>query len=73
VSDIKVFHELVAEGVNGIFVQPENASALVEKLKTFISEKNNFNKSAIAAVTAEKYNFERIGKQFDDLYKKLPV
>ncbi|MEO6540523.1 MAG: glycosyltransferase [Ferruginibacter sp.] len=71
VSDIKVFHELVAEGVNGIFVEPENALALAEKLKDFSLEKNNFNNNAIAIATSEKYNFKKIGKQFADLYNKV--
>ncbi|MEO6253610.1 MAG: glycosyltransferase [Ferruginibacter sp.] len=39
VSDIKVFHELVTEGVNGIFVEPENALALAEKLKLLVCKK----------------------------------
>jgi glycosyltransferase involved in cell wall biosynthesis len=71
VSDIKVFHELVTEGVNGIFVEPENALSLAEKLKAFSQQKSNFNNTAIANAASEKYNFKKIGKQFTDLYNKV--
>jgi glycosyltransferase involved in cell wall biosynthesis len=72
VSDIKVFHELVTEGVNGIFVEPGNASALAEKLKAFCQQKNNFDNNAIADAASAKYNFKKIGKQFADLYEQMP-
>lgn len=71
VSDLKVFHEIVEEGVNGLFAAGENAEALAEKLKQFIVQKNIFDKTRIAAVSAEKYNFNKVGQQFLDLYNNL--
>ncbi len=73
VSNLEVFHEIIEEGVNGIFVEGENAAALGEKIKQFILQKNNFNKTAIAATAAEKYNYKKVGQQFSELYKKLGV
>lgn len=71
VSNLKVFHEIIEEGVNGFFVEGENPAALAEKLKEFILQKYTFDKAAIAASAAEKYNFKRVGQQFLDLYKKI--
>ena len=71
VSDIEVFHELVEEGVNGMFAEPENPKALAQKLKQFILQKNTFDKMAIADAAAQKYNFKIVGQQFLDLYKSI--
>ncbi len=71
VSNLKVFHEIIEEDVNGFFVEGENPAALAEKLKEFILQKYTFDKAAIAASAAEKYNFKRVGQQFLDLYKKI--
>lgn len=71
VSNLQVFHEIVDEGVNGVFVEGENPAALAEKLKQFILQMNTFDKTAIARFTAEKYNYKRVGQQFLDFYKKI--
>ena len=71
VSDIEVFHELVEEGVNGMFAETENPKALAQKLKQFILQKNTFDKMAIADAAAQKYNFKKVGQQFLDLYKSI--
>ncbi|MFZ1784713.1 MAG: glycosyltransferase [Ferruginibacter sp.] len=71
VSDLSVFHELVTEGINGIFAEGENPAALAEKLKQFIEQKNTFDKTGIANATAEKFSFGKVGKQFLDLYTNL--
>ena len=71
VSDIEVFHELVEEGENGIFVQENNPVLLAEKLKAFSKQKDRFNKQVIAEKTAAKYNYKKIGQQFIDLYTEL--
>ena len=71
VSDLEVFHEIIEEGVNGLFVEGENPVALAEKLKHFILQMNTFDKTGIARSAAEKYNFIRVGQQFLDLYKKI--
>lgn len=71
VSDIEVFHELIEEGRNGIFVKENAASALAEKLSAFIAQKNTFDKNTIAEAASAKYNFKRVGQQFIDLYDEL--
>ncbi len=73
VSDIDVFHEIIKQGVNGIFAESENPEALAEKLKDFISQKNNFDKISIAEATAGKYNFSKVGLSFFELYNRLLI
>lgn len=68
VSDLEVFHEIVQDGVNGIFVEGEHPRALAEKIKQFAKQKDNFDQNLIARTTAAKYNYERVGQQFMDLY-----
>lgn len=71
VSDIEVFHELIEEGNNGVFAEGNNPVALAEKLNTFILQKDRFEKNRIAETTAAKYNFEKVGRQFSELYNKV--
>lgn len=73
VSELEVFHEIVQEGVNGIFAAGENTEALAEKLKEFVKQKNKFEKKLIASHAAEKYNYKRTGQQFIELYKHVAV
>jgi len=54
VSELKVFHEIVEEGVNGIFAEGEDPVALAKKIKEFVEHKSNFNKNTIAVTAAEK-------------------
>ena len=71
VSNLDVFHEIVEEGVNGVFAEGENPEALAGKLKEFIAQKNSFDKKAIAATAAKKYNYKKIGQQFIYIYSNL--
>jgi glycosyltransferase involved in cell wall biosynthesis len=71
VSDIEVFHELIKDGNNGIFVKGNNPVTLAEALSTFMSKKNTFNKNDIAQTAAAKYNFKKVAQQFIDLYDKI--
>ncbi len=71
VSDLDVFHEIVEEGVNGVFAKGEDPEILAEKIKEFVAKKNRFNKNTIATTAAQKYNYKKVGEQFFDLYKKI--
>ena len=73
ISNLEVFHELIQEGINGMFVEGENPAALAEKIKEFILRKDTFNKTAIAATAAEKYNYKKVGQQFIELYNSVVV
>ena len=69
-SDIQVFHELIKENENGLFVQGDNSEELAKKLLKFMARELPFEKSRVAA-TATKYSYDRVGKQFVDLYDQL--
>jgi len=71
VSDLDVFHEIVEEGVNGVFAKGDDPEALADKIKEFVAKRNSFDKKAIAAIAAEKYNYKKVGQQFFDLYNKM--
>jgi glycosyltransferase involved in cell wall biosynthesis len=71
VSDIPVFHEIINEGENGFFAPGENAEALSKKITWFIEHRGEFSKKKIADNAKEKYNYEKVGKMFSDLYNVL--
>ena len=71
VSEQEVFHEIVEEGVNGIFAAGENDRALAEKLREFVKQKDKFDKELISANAADKYNYKKVGQQFVELYNKV--
>jgi glycosyltransferase involved in cell wall biosynthesis len=70
VSDIEVFHELIEEGVNGVFVKKDDLAALAEKMRLFINRKISFDKNAMARTAAAGYNFNEVGQRFLELYDK---
>ena len=70
VSDISVLRENVKEGFNGIFAAAENGVALSGQIAYFIENKTQFNKEEIARYTAEKFNYARVGAQFEAWYKE---
>ena len=71
VSDIPVMHELVQEGVNGLFAINDNAGSLADKLLAFMNSDMKFNKQQIATDTSAKFNYRKVGEQFTDWYKQV--
>lgn len=69
-SDIPVLHEIIKEGFNGEFSPPDNPSSLASTLKKFISTMHNFNREEISTHAHKTYNYSKIGKQFDNWYRK---
>lgn len=70
VSDIPVMHELVQEGVNGLFAVNDDAHSLAGKIFSFIENRNQFNKLQIAENASAKYNYREIGGQITQWYSK---
>jgi glycosyltransferase involved in cell wall biosynthesis len=68
VSNLSVFHELIRENKNGIFVEGENPAALASALAAFDKTKNNFNQHQIAQAAKERFSFGVVGGQMKDLY-----
>lgn len=71
VSDLEVFHEIVQDNVNGIFVINNNSNELAKKLKSFISNPPVFQKNELAGLTAQKFAFPIVGQQFINIYDKI--
>jgi len=70
VSDIPVLRENVTDGFNGIFAAAENGVALSDQIIYFIQNKTQFDKEEIAGYTIKKFNYARIGAQFEVWYKE---
>ena len=71
VSDLPVFHELITENINGVFVEGENPAALAAALAVFANIKNNFNQQQIAAVAKERFSYDMVGRQLKDIYSTI--
>jgi glycosyltransferase involved in cell wall biosynthesis len=71
VSDYPTFREIIIEGVTGITAAGKNPKALAEKMIFTMDNYQSFNTTLIAAATIEKYGFDSIGRQLDEVYKKI--
>lgn len=70
VTDIPVFHEIIEENINGIFVPGNDPEELAKAIINFIDEKYSFDKNKIC-VTTEKYNYKNVGRQFNEAYNQI--
>jgi glycosyltransferase involved in cell wall biosynthesis len=70
VSDIPVFHETVQAGMNGIFAKAGSPDHLAAAMAEMIKKQPQFDAVAIAALTAEKYGYATVGKQFNVWYNE---
>jgi glycosyltransferase involved in cell wall biosynthesis len=70
VSDIPSFHEIVTEGVNGIFAKKNDVNDLAAKMIELAENNSSFDTTTVAAESA-KYSYGKTGKQFSDWYTSL--
>jgi len=66
VSNLPVFHELIKDNVNGVFVEGGNPEALAAALAAFNS--NNFNQQQIAQLTKDRFSYDVVGRQLKEVY-----
>jgi len=71
VSDIPVFHENVADGQTGVFVEPDNPGLLAEKMLLLANGHYRFDSELIQRWATDRYSFEKIGKQFAGFYNRF--
>ena len=71
VSELAVFHELLQENINGVFVEGDRPDALAEAFSAFSQHKDSFNRLQISEKSRELYNYATVGKQFVLLYNKI--
>ena len=63
--------EDVITNKNGFLVESENEVALKDAMKKMIANYQFFEKELIARIAFNKYSYEVVGKQFDEIYKSL--
>ena len=68
VSAIAPMHELIEDGVNGVFAERENAAALAEKISWFINNRDRFKAAEIARNAQARFNYKTVGLQFGNWY-----
>jgi glycosyltransferase involved in cell wall biosynthesis len=70
-SNYPVFNETVQDGINGIIADGTDAQSLTSALVEFTKCRHQFKPEIIAADTAVKYSYSRIGKMLEDLYREV--
>lgn len=70
ISDLSVTRELLSDGVNGLLVEEGNVNQLAEKILYFMNGKLNINMRQVAEESRSKFNYDRVGKMFDEFYNK---
>jgi glycosyltransferase involved in cell wall biosynthesis len=69
VSDLPVFHEILVEGVTGVFVEGENPGKLAEKILWLMENYHTFKPEIIHNYVRQRYNQVEIGSKFHQLFK----
>jgi len=72
VSDLDVTKELVTNGVNGLLVTESEIKDLAEKILYFMESGFQINSKKVAEENQQKFNYDRVGKMFDEMYKSVP-
>ena len=71
VSNLDVTRELVTDGVNGVLVTESEVKDLADKILYFMETGFQINSKQVAEESQQKFNYDRVGKMFDDLYKSI--
>lgn len=70
-SNIPVFKEHTVENKTGVFANADDPESLAETIIKFIDHKNSFSPSEISDRTQNRFSYEVVARQFDQLYKKV--
>lgn len=71
VSDLDVTKELITDGVNGLLVRESDVKDLADKILYFMGTGFQINSKQIAEQYQQRYNYDRVGRMFDDLYRSV--
>jgi len=71
VSDLDVTRELITNGVNGLLVTESEVSDLGDKILYFMETRFQINSKQVAEESRQKFNYDRVGKMFDDMYNSI--
>ena len=67
-TNLDVMKELVTDGVNGLLVTESDVKDLAEKILYFMNEGFKIDAKQVAEENQQKFNYQRIGKMFDEMY-----
>ena len=67
-SNLDVTKELVTDGVSGLFVNESDVKDLADKILYYMNEGFKIDSKQVADDNQQKFNYQRIGKMFDDMY-----
>ncbi len=56
---------------NGILIEPNNQKQLEEAINKMIATYKNYDAQQLNQTISQKYNYQTIGKQFYDIYKRI--
>jgi glycosyltransferase involved in cell wall biosynthesis len=71
VSDLDVTRELITDQVNGLFVTKDDIQDLADKILLFMNKGIELEPKKIAEKNQQRFNYNQVGKKFDDLYRSL--
>lgn len=71
VSDLDVTKELVTDKQSGLLVKESDVQDLAEKILYFMKTDFKIDSKQIAEESRQKFNYERIGKMFDEMYNSV--
>ena len=71
VSDLDVTRELITNGINGLLVTENEVSDLGDKVLYFMETRFQINSKQVAEESRQKFNYDRVGKMFDDMYNSI--
>jgi glycosyltransferase involved in cell wall biosynthesis len=71
VSDLDVTRELVTDNVSGLLVNESDVNDLADKILYFMETDFHINENQVAEENQQKFNYDRVGKMFDDLYNSV--
>ena len=67
-SDLDVTKELITDGINGLLVKESDVKDLADRILYFMNDNFQIDSKKVAEESKQKFNYQRIGKMFDDLY-----
>jgi glycosyltransferase involved in cell wall biosynthesis len=71
VSDLDVTKELVTDKVDGLLVTESNVRDLADKIVYFMETGFQIDSKRVAGENQKKFNYQRIGKMFDEMYNSI--
>lgn len=71
VSNLDVTRELITDGVTGLLVRESDVEDLASKILYFMETGFHINSKQVAEENQQRFNYDRVGKMFDELYRSV--